>query len=68
MNARGELLAGLSELMANPFIPELHKDSCDDASCVRCEGENDLDDTHPAPCWFPFEERCTCNEWPGGAR
>ncbi|MCP3820129.1 hypothetical protein NLX86_19110 [Streptomyces sp. A3M-1-3] len=29
--------AHLSALTANPFIPELHADDCDDVTCVRCE-------------------------------
>ncbi|MFI0929666.1 hypothetical protein ACH4TP_37945 [Streptomyces sp. NPDC021012] len=33
---RAELLAGLSELIANPFIPELHEDDCDDHACPGC--------------------------------
>ena len=37
MSARDELLAGLSALMARPFIPELHEDDCVDPACVRCE-------------------------------
>ncbi|WP_341625627.1 hypothetical protein [Streptomyces sp. B6(2022)] len=28
------------------------------------ETEPGIDDTHPAPCWYPFADRCTCNEWP----
>ncbi|MFF1499698.1 hypothetical protein ACFVZR_07440 [Streptomyces sp. NPDC058316] len=30
------LLSHLAEMTANPFIPELHTDDCDDTSCVRC--------------------------------
>lgn len=35
MNAR-DLAAGLGELMANPFIPELHQDDCEAADCSGC--------------------------------
>jgi hypothetical protein len=30
------LLSHLASMSANPFIPELHTDDCDDTSCVRC--------------------------------
>jgi hypothetical protein len=39
MNTRDELFAGLAQAMANPFIPELHKDDCDEPACIRCEPE-----------------------------
>ncbi|MFJ7990285.1 hypothetical protein [Streptomyces sp. NPDC096351] len=35
MNAR-DLAAGISELMATPFIPELHEDDCPDPNCTGC--------------------------------
>ncbi|MFD3336098.1 hypothetical protein ACFWV1_26140 [Streptomyces sp. NPDC058700] len=31
-----EFLAGLSELIATPFIPELHEDDCPDVDCSGC--------------------------------
>ncbi|MEU1087700.1 hypothetical protein ABZ401_12870 [Streptomyces sp. NPDC005892] len=33
----------LLDLTANPFIPELHHDDCDDESCVRCIAPADAD-------------------------
>ncbi|MFE9850250.1 hypothetical protein ACFYPN_15770 [Streptomyces sp. NPDC005576] len=33
----------LLDLTANPFIPELHHDDCDDESCVRCITPADAD-------------------------
>lgn len=37
MNDSRHLLNAL--LAAPPFIPELHKDDCDNPACVRCEPE-----------------------------
>ncbi|RRQ81508.1 hypothetical protein [Streptomyces griseofuscus] len=36
---------------------------------ARAEQAED-DETHPAPCWYPYHKPCTCFDWPeqaGGA-
>jgi hypothetical protein len=48
MNAR-DLAAGLGDLMANPFIPELHEDDCPDSNCSGCIQPE-------APAWQPQPE------------
>jgi hypothetical protein len=37
------LFAHLAWMTANPFIPELHLDDCDDVTCVRCEPPNPIE-------------------------
>lgn len=47
---RDDLFAGLTDMMARPFIPELHRDDCADPACVRCEPRTSIErlDVPPA--------------------
>ena len=57
MNAP-DLAAGLSDLMANPFIPELHQDDCDDVACTGCvrpAPPRQQEDPHDGPLATRYE-------------